>query len=112
MVRKLIDINSNNNTFAFLVCEKDEECPKKSLCYKQAPFHKMCVWVQQPDGAGTKNQCLLPSNCNVHKGFNHCVSHPKIKSEQEDGRCAKVTPVLKKQSGLDYVADTFVQLSK
>ena len=72
------------------------------MCYTQDPYHKKCVWVKtKPDVAGTKNQCLLPGNCKVHKGFEHCVTHPEIKSG-DYGRCAKVEPVLKKHSGLDY----------
>ena len=93
--------------YDFIVCENDELCPGNSLCYTQEPYYKKCVQVQkQPDE--TRSKCLLPSKCDVKKGFTHCVTHPKIKSE-EFGRCAKVTPVLNKHSGLDYFADTDAQ---
>ena len=73
---------------------KDEQCPGISVCYTQAPYKNKCTWVQlQSDKGVNTNQCLLPNHCQVHKGFIHCVTHPKIKSENF-GRCARVSPVL------------------
>ena len=73
---------------------KDKQCPGKSVCYTQAPYKNKCTWVQlQSDKGVNTNQCLLPNHCQVHKGFIHCVTHKKIKSENF-GRCARVSPVL------------------
>ena len=73
---------------------EDEQCPGISVCYTQAPYKNKCTWVQlQSDKGVNTNQCLLENHCQVHKGFIHCVTHKKIKSENF-GRCARVSPVL------------------
>ena len=90
-------------TRTYTVCNNDDNCPGKSLCYNQDPYKTKCVWVlKQPEDAATRNQCLLPNHCDRHKGFHHCVTHPKIKSEKF-GRCAKVSPVLKIHSPPDHL---------